>query len=136
MRPFQNWICIPINERRCDRNFIRVGLSAFLPLARPSYNPAMSDDRKPLWPWVVALLIGLPVLYVASFGPAMALYARGRIPLDAAAIVCGPTARCMTDRHCPRPITNWMAQWANLFGVSDIELFFLLWDVQHPELDD
>ena len=31
----------------------------------------MSDDRKkPLWPWIVALLIGLPVLYVASFGPA------------------------------------------------------------------
>ena len=31
----------------------------------------MSDDRKkPLWPWIVGLLIGLPVLYVASFGPA------------------------------------------------------------------
>ena len=30
----------------------------------------MSDDRKPLWPWIVALLIGLPVVYVASFGPA------------------------------------------------------------------
>jgi hypothetical protein len=31
----------------------------------------MSEDRKqPLWPWIVALLIGLPVLYVASFGPA------------------------------------------------------------------
>jgi hypothetical protein len=30
----------------------------------------MSDERKPLWPWIVALLIGLPVLYVASFGPA------------------------------------------------------------------
>jgi len=31
----------------------------------------MSNDRKkPLWPWIVALLIGLPVLYIASFGPA------------------------------------------------------------------
>ncbi len=31
----------------------------------------MSDDRKtPLWPWIVALLIGLPVLYIVSFGPA------------------------------------------------------------------
>src|SRR5262245_20955652 len=30
----------------------------------------MSEERKPLWPWIVALLIGLPVLYVASFGPA------------------------------------------------------------------
>jgi len=31
----------------------------------------MSDDRKrPLWPWIVALLIGLPVVYLLSFGPA------------------------------------------------------------------
>src|SRR5262245_66586319 len=37
----------------------------------------MSDDRKPFWPWIVALLIGLPVLYVASFGPACWLADRG-----------------------------------------------------------
>src|SRR5262245_7401247 len=31
----------------------------------------MSEPKKsPVWPWIVALLIGLPVLYVASFGPA------------------------------------------------------------------
>ncbi len=31
----------------------------------------MSEDRKRrIWPWVLALLIGLPVVYVASFGPA------------------------------------------------------------------
>ena len=30
----------------------------------------MTDRKQPLWPWIVALLIGLPVLYVASFGPA------------------------------------------------------------------
>src|SRR5215510_10604822 len=30
----------------------------------------MSDERKPLWPWIGSLLFGLPVLYVASFGPA------------------------------------------------------------------
>src|SRR5262245_62007332 len=29
----------------------------------------MSEQRKSLWPWIVALLIGLPVLYLASFGP-------------------------------------------------------------------
>ncbi len=28
----------------------------------------MSDDRKSsLWPWIVALLIGLPVMYVGSY---------------------------------------------------------------------
>jgi hypothetical protein len=31
----------------------------------------MSDERKPLWPWIVAMLIGLPVMYVASIGPAL-----------------------------------------------------------------
>ncbi len=30
----------------------------------------MSEERKPLWPWIVAFLIGLPVLYVLSVGPA------------------------------------------------------------------
>jgi hypothetical protein len=30
----------------------------------------MGDERKPVWTWIAALLIGLPVLYVASFGPA------------------------------------------------------------------
>jgi hypothetical protein len=29
----------------------------------------MSDERKPHWPWIVALLIALPVVYVASVGP-------------------------------------------------------------------
>jgi hypothetical protein len=30
----------------------------------------MSDDRKkPFWPWIVILLIGLSVLYAASSGP-------------------------------------------------------------------
>ncbi len=40
----------------------------------------MSDARKkPLWPWIVALLIGLPVLYVASFGPACWLVRQQRV---------------------------------------------------------
>jgi hypothetical protein len=29
----------------------------------------MSDERKPFWPWFVALLIGLPILYQLSLGP-------------------------------------------------------------------
>jgi hypothetical protein len=29
-----------------------------------------SDRKQPVWPWIVALLIGLPVLYAVSFGPA------------------------------------------------------------------
>jgi len=34
--------------------------------------PGMSEEtKKPVWPWFAVLLIGLPVLYVASFGPAV-----------------------------------------------------------------
>jgi hypothetical protein len=41
----------------------------------------MSEQRKKssIWPSVVALLIGLPVLYVASFGPMCWLTARDRL---------------------------------------------------------
>ena len=40
----------------------------------------MSEERKkPLWPWIVALLIGLPVLYVASFGPACWISSRAKL---------------------------------------------------------
>ena len=34
----------------------------------------MSDEKKrPLWPWTVVVLIGLPALYVLSVGPVMRL---------------------------------------------------------------
>ncbi len=34
----------------------------------------MSEDRKkPLWPWIVTLLIGLPVLYALSVGPVFSI---------------------------------------------------------------
>ena len=43
----------------------------------------MGDERKKagVWPWIVGLLVGLPVLYVASFGPACWMTAghRGRM---------------------------------------------------------
>jgi hypothetical protein len=46
----------------------------------------MSEERKnPVWPWVVSLLVGLPVLYVASFGPACWLVDTGRLAARPAA---------------------------------------------------
>src|SRR5262249_16584066 len=36
----------------------------------------MSDERKSVWPWIKAVVVGLPVLYVASFGPACWLTAQ------------------------------------------------------------
>jgi len=41
----------------------------------------MSDERRtPLWPWIVVLLVGLPVLYIASFGPACWWLSKCKIP--------------------------------------------------------
>jgi hypothetical protein len=34
------------------------------------------EKKTGVWPWIVVLLIGLPVLYVASFGPACWLTSR------------------------------------------------------------
>ena len=47
----------------------------------------MSEERKkPVWPWIVALLIGLPVLYVASFGPAC--WISSRLNSGSSAVSC------------------------------------------------
>ena len=36
-----------------------------------SGDSGMSEERKkPVWPWIATLLIGLLVLYVVLFGPA------------------------------------------------------------------
>jgi hypothetical protein len=53
------------------------GPVSLVPVWPPWYISGMSDDRKkPLWPWIAALLIGVPVLYVASFGPACWIISR------------------------------------------------------------
>src|SRR5262249_59566050 len=64
--------------------------------------PGMSDERSPLWPWIVALLIGLPVLYVASFGPACWLTDQEIVPAAVTHKVFGPLA--WTAARCPDPI--------------------------------
>jgi hypothetical protein len=56
------------------------GQVRFPPLRRCGYDAGMSEPRKkPLWPWIVALLIGLPVLYVVSSGPARTLLVEKRL---------------------------------------------------------
>jgi hypothetical protein len=41
----------------------------------------MSDEKRTsVWPWIVAMLIGLPVLHVLSFGPACWMASRSRVP--------------------------------------------------------
>jgi hypothetical protein len=42
---------------------------------------ALSDRKRPLWPLLTAALIGLPLLYVASFGPVCWWLPQGEIPV-------------------------------------------------------
>jgi len=30
----------------------------------------MGEERRPLWPWIVVLMVGLPMLYALLLGPA------------------------------------------------------------------
>jgi len=42
--------------------------SPFPPARRDGYNPGMSDERKkPVWPWIVAALVGTSSLYVGIY---------------------------------------------------------------------
>jgi hypothetical protein len=50
----------------------------------------MSAERNPVWPWIVVLLIGLPVLYVVAFGPACWLASYGYIEPDRIATLYKP----------------------------------------------
>lgn len=40
----------------------------------------MTERKRPLWPFLTAALIGLPVLYVLSFGPVAWLSAHSLLP--------------------------------------------------------
>jgi hypothetical protein len=75
----------------------------------------MSDDRKKsLWLWIVALLIGLPVLYVASFGPACQLADRGIIPDTATTTLYHPLGLFLAN-CCSEAICNVMID----YGIED-----------------
>lgn len=50
----------------------------------------MTNQRRPFWPLLIAVLVGLPVLYVASFGPACWILSRLGNGKGVAAVVYGP----------------------------------------------
>jgi hypothetical protein len=73
----------------------------------------MSDDRKrPIWPWIVVLLIGLPVLYYLSLGPACWSCERGWIAPSTVEICYRPA--CQFIMLCPRKFNRAMRWWWDL----------------------
>ncbi len=80
----------------------------------------MSEDRKkPLWPWIAAVLIGLPVLYVASFGPACWLAARDSMPHVIAQLYV-PLIACVAQ--CPDSIQKAVIDYCEFIEPEDIEI--------------
>jgi uncharacterized membrane protein YhaH (DUF805 family) len=49
--------------------------------------------RRAFWPWILAALIGLPVLYIVSFGPACQMVRDGRLSIDVVAQAYCPIVR-------------------------------------------
>src|SRR5262249_14434636 len=75
----------------------------------------MTDERKTrVWSWIVALLIALPVMYVASFGPACWLCENRTLNQQSAWIAFRPlTWLCA---HGPKPVRASLRQYARTFG--------------------
>ena len=86
----------------------------------------MVDDRKrPVWPWIVAVLTGLPVIYVASFGPAvwvMDSVGSGNITVS---VVYRPMLALI--RHGPPPLSNAILRYANLLARDRWNVELSLW---------
>jgi hypothetical protein len=69
-----------------------------VPHGQAWYIPGMSDVRKKLlWAWIAALLIGLPVLYASSFGPACWIVSRVPFLSQRLLVVYRPLDRAAWD---------------------------------------
>jgi hypothetical protein len=82
----------------------------------------MSEDYKPqIWPWIAALAILLPVLYVASFGPACALVANGKLPPSAFKTTFGPCPDLAVSGPWPVPalLQNCADAWGGGGAIED-----------------
>jgi len=73
----------------------------------------MSEERRPLWPWIAAMLVGLPVLYVASFGPACWMLSNDLVSYDHVNRVYRPLVQLAV--HGPegvqKPIRSYVRFW-------------------------
>ena len=76
----------------------------------------VNAHRKHVWPWIAVLLIGLPILYVGSFGPACWLTAASRgmdplrsIPPSPGMIAYWPLGRMASNG--PLAVMTWLRWW-------------------------
>jgi hypothetical protein len=96
----------------------------------------MNEERKPLWPWIIVALFGLPALYVASFGPACWLTTKdySRRNEDLLRTAYWPLVRGLSI--CPRPIQpavhrtidRWLPPFWEFTAEKDTDLFWFFFD--------
>jgi hypothetical protein len=90
----------------------------------------MDDSRRSIWYWFAFLGAALPLLYLALLGPVCWLYAHDCISQESLWLVFRPFARSFA--YIPRPARNPFARYLNFWGMSDLELLFLLSPQQVP----
>ncbi len=91
----------------------------------------MNDDRRPLWPWIMALLIGLPVVYVASFGPACWLTASGHVEKSTLQQLYRPIFYRAGIGHSPIRVRHAIQWWGSL-GIPSGKSVGLVWHEPWP----
>lgn len=75
---------------------------------------ATVDGPRRHWPVIAAALIGVPLLYVATFGPALGLAERGYLPVDTVALAYDPCLRL--DAQAPEVVRTSVLACARLCG--------------------
>jgi hypothetical protein len=80
------------------------------------------SDRKPVWPWIVALLIGLPAMYVASFGPACWFVSRAPFLSERLLVVYLPLDRVAWEY--PESFSETLDWYGSLF-MSDEQILWI-----------
>jgi hypothetical protein len=69
-----------------------------------------NEPNKPVWPWIVGLLVLTPVLYAISFGPACWISSRAVVGDDAISVIYLPITWIMDGNEKIADQINWYAQ--------------------------
>ena len=75
-------------------------------------------EKKPFWPWIVVLLIGLPALYIFSFGPACWISSRLNAGTRAVTVVYRPMTVCLRDDYAG-PLDSAIRWYAGLGAANE-----------------
>lgn len=90
------------------------------------------DKRRCTWPWIVAVFVGVPVQYVASFGPACWAVDRDWIPPRPIAIAYWPCIIAALSGTAPDFVSETVWWWATLSNPEFPVVFDLVFALPDP----